>query len=78
MTVGSNDPSRVVNAVFYLSPFFIYILLYSYCKSNLVNNFLVLIYLKSKSKSNCIKSDIRADRTCFEQISHIRRGLYQV
>ena len=44
ITIGSNDPSRVMNTVFYLSSSFIHILLYLYHKSNFVNTFLLLIF----------------------------------
>ena len=39
ITIGLNDYSRVVNTTLYLLPFFIFILLYLHCKSNLVNTF---------------------------------------
>jgi len=44
MTVGSNNPSSVVKAAFYLFPSFILTLLYPYLKSNFVNTFLVPIF----------------------------------
>jgi len=44
ITVGSNDPSGVVNAAFHLFPPFIYILLYSYHKSNLLNTLFVSMF----------------------------------
>ena len=44
ITVGSNKSSGVMNTTFYLSLYFIYILLYLHCKSNLVNTFFVPIF----------------------------------
>ena len=44
ITVGSNDPSRVVNAAFHSSPSFILILLYPHLRSIFVNTFLVLMF----------------------------------
>ena len=44
ITVSSNNLSSVINTAFYLSSFFIYTLLYSQCKSSLVNTFFILIF----------------------------------
>ena len=44
ITVDSNNPSRVMNTTFHLSPFFIHTLLYPYCKFNLVNTFFIPIF----------------------------------
>jgi len=41
ITVSSNNLSSVINTAFYLSSFFIYTLLYSQCKSSLVNTFFI-------------------------------------
>jgi len=44
ITVGSNDPSGVVNTAFHSSPSFIHTLLYPHCKSIFVNTFFVPIF----------------------------------
>ena len=44
ITIGLNNPSRVVNATFHLSSSFIHILLYPHHKSNLLNTFFVPIF----------------------------------
>ena len=44
MTIGSNDPSSVINTAFYSSPFFIYTLLYPYLKSIFVNTFFIPMF----------------------------------
>jgi len=42
ITIGLNNPSSIVNTIFYFFSSFICILLYLYHKSNFVNTFLVL------------------------------------
>ena len=44
ITMGSNNPCRIINTIFHLLLFFIHTLLYLHHKSNLVNTFLVPIF----------------------------------
>jgi len=47
ITVGSNDPSGIVNAAFYSSPSLILTLLYPHLRSIFVNTFFVPIFSRT-------------------------------